>query len=150
MYFLHPIIPTFVPSNRVCLDNMDDWQAADKVANRCAIVETAEPILQTMEKDLSALIQCQPQMLMLVSGEQLKQFAKQVAAEAIEQAKGQAPNEETEQDELLTSAEVCKEFRTSRPTLWRWTKSGLLHPAKIGTKNVYRRSEIQKLIGGTI
>lgn len=90
------------------------------------------------------------QTLLLVSAGDLREFALQVVAEAIEQAKGQAPNEETEQDELLTSAEVCKEFRTSRPTLWRWTKSGLLHPAKIGTKNVYRRGEIQKLIGSAL
>ena len=103
-----------------------------------------------MANDLSDLIQCQPQMLVLVSAEQLKQFALQVAAEAIEQAKGQALDKGTPKDEMLTSDEVCKEFRTSRPTLWRWTRSGLLHPAKIGTKNVYRRSEIQKLIGGTL
>lgn len=99
-----------------------------------------------MANDLSDLIQCQPQMLVLVSAEQLKQFALQVAAEAIEQAKGQALDKNTPKDEMLTSDEVCKEFRTSRPTLWRWTKSGLLHPAKVGTKNLFSRAEIEKII----
>ena len=89
-------------------------------------------------------------MLVLVSAEQLKQFALQVAAEAIEQAKGQALDKNTPKDEMLTSDEVCKEFRISRPTLWRWTRSGRLHPAKIGTKNLYCRREIQNLIGGAL
>lgn len=48
---------------------------------------------------------------------------------------------------LISSQEIMSLFHISRSTLWRWTKNGVVTPVKSeGNKNLYRRSEIEKLI----
>lgn len=49
---------------------------------------------------------------------------------------------------LISSQEIMSLFHVSRTTIWRWTKNNVITPVKSeGNKNLYRRSEIEKLIG---
>ena len=58
-------------------------------------------------------------------------------------------NSVTEDDEIVTGAELRQWLRISAPTQWRWTKSGRLptpfrlHPHG---PNLYRKREIRALI----
>lgn len=96
---------------------------------------------------LERLLQEGSTSLVLVSIEDLTQFGREIAQRAIDEAKSltQSKNNEAE-DERLTTKEVSQRYRVSAPTLWRWQKSGLLHPLKVGAKNVYLRSEIESIM----
>ena len=56
--------------------------------------------------------------------------------------------EEAKDETYLTEAEVCKELGTTHSTLWRWAKSGYLQPIKVGKKNMWRQSDINRLKDG--
>lgn len=49
---------------------------------------------------------------------------------------------------LISSQEIMSLFHISRTTVWRWRKTGTITPVKcVGAKNLYRRSDVEKLIG---
>jgi|GEM_PF-2096011 excisionase family DNA binding protein len=49
-------------------------------------------------------------------------------------------------DNLLTVAEVTGRLRTTRNTLYRWSKSGYLRPVKIGKSVRYLETDVNNLI----
>lgn len=52
-----------------------------------------------------------------------------------------------EKDSLLSENQVIEMLSVSRPTLWRWTKNNYLPKIKIGSKNMYKSSDVQKIAG---
>lgn len=46
----------------------------------------------------------------------------------------------------LTRKETAKRLGVSLATLWKWAKEGYLVPAKIGTKVMYRASDVDALL----
>ncbi len=84
--------------------------------------------------------------LVLVNVRDLAEFAESLLDKAIEQAKVMNQKED-KGEKRLTSREVRETYRVSLPTLWRWSKAGLLHPQKIGKKNLYLQSELENAIG---
>lgn len=91
-------------------------------------------VLQTLQNN--------PQTLVLLTGAQLREFALAIIEEttqAIEQAR-------TGDNDLMTSADVRDQLKISVSTLWRYTRAGLLRPIKTGGRNLFRRSDVQKLI----
>jgi excisionase family DNA binding protein len=60
--------------------------------------------------------------------------------------KNEQPTVEAEKEEkLLTSEEVCKILRCSRPTLHRWKRAGLIDFVRIGIIR-YKQTDLEKLI----
>ena len=56
----------------------------------------------------------------------------------------------SEQEILLTPAEVAKLFRVDPKTVTRWAKAGKLTAVRtLGGHRRYRKSEIQDLLGAT-
>lgn len=51
-----------------------------------------------------------------------------------------------EEDERLTINQVVKQYHISKPTLWRWTKVGILHQIRFGGKRLYLRSELEQIM----
>jgi excisionase family DNA binding protein len=43
---------------------------------------------------------------------------------------------------FLTQKQTCELLGVSNPTLWAWTKHGIIKSYKIGTLNRYKKSEI--------
>jgi len=61
---------------------------------------------------------------------------------------GMSINRPTEQEVLLTPAEVAKMFRVDPKTVTRWAKAGKLTAIRtLGGHRRYRRSEVQALLG---
>ncbi|MDN5305554.1 MAG: Helix-turn-helix domain [Bacteroidota bacterium] len=61
--------------------------------------------------------------------------------------KNEQPTVEDEKEEkLLTSEEVCKILRCSRPTLHRWKRAGLIDFVRIGKNIRYKQTDLEKLI----
>ena len=46
----------------------------------------------------------------------------------------------------LTRKETAKMLGVSLGTLWQWAKSGYITPVKIGTKVMYRLSDVENLL----
>ena len=54
---------------------------------------------------------------------------------------------ETEKAEnAISSKKAMKILHVSQPTLWRWAHAGYLVPFKVGSKNRYRMSDIEKIM----
>ena len=67
----------------------------------------------------------------------------------IEQTKTTSQNssvDSTQNDELLTIAEVAGYLKLSRRTAWRWCKSGRLPAAKVGHQWRIARSDLEKFV----
>lgn len=46
----------------------------------------------------------------------------------------------------MTRREVARALNITLSTLWRWAKDGYLVPVKIGTKVLYRASDIDRML----
>lgn len=52
------------------------------------------------------------------------------------------------QDEYMTTNEIKAIYSVSDATLWRWAKMGLISCSKRGGKNIYLRSQIERVMKG--
>jgi len=50
-------------------------------------------------------------------------------------------------NELMTTEDVCDFLGRSSSTLQRWKKRGYLVPARIGGRLMYRRIDVEKILG---
>ena len=79
--------------------------------------------------------------LLMVSANDLKEFAESIFERAFIHAR------ETEKEEvLLTEDEVQKILNVTHSTLWRWNNTGYLHYQKAGRRNLWKKSDIEKLM----
>ncbi len=51
-------------------------------------------------------------------------------------------------DEMLTASEVATRLKVSKTTLWRWSRENYLKPLKIGSRSLYRESDVRKIMEG--
>ena len=54
--------------------------------------------------------------------------------------------EKKEEIELLTTKEVCEQFKISRTTLSNWRKKGLIEYIKIGRNIYFKKSAIMNIL----
>lgn len=47
---------------------------------------------------------------------------------------------------ILTREEAAKALKVTKTTLWRWANIGYLKPVKIGTKVLYRATDIDEIL----
>jgi len=52
-----------------------------------------------------------------------------------------------ETKEFYNIEEICKLFRISKITAYRWVKSGKLKSYKIGKSHLFKRKDIENLLG---
>jgi hypothetical protein len=55
---------------------------------------------------------------------------------------------EAENDVMIDEAVVIKRLRKSRATLWRWNANGYLPCYKLGGKNQYKQSDVERIEKG--
>ena len=80
----------------------------------------------------------------VISGDELKAFAAEIAAAAVKEFK-QITDAEREAP-TMTREEAAKALNVSLTTLWRWDNEGFLKPVKIGKKALYRRGDVEALL----
>lgn len=88
---------------------------------------------------IKELINSNPNVAITVNAVDLKEWALSLIDEA---QKAKKEQEET----YLTADEAAKYIPCSKPTLWRWNKTGYLKSVKIGSKVRYRLSDIKNLL----
>lgn len=70
----------------------------------------------------------------------------QIIAEAVDKAIAAARPQKKEM--LLSREATAKRLSVDLSTLWRWNKSGLLRPVKIGRSVYYREFDLERLERG--
>lgn len=79
---------------------------------------------------------------LVITTEDLKVFALTLIHESnVDKEKA-----ERERNTLLTTKKAAELLDVTLPTLWRWGKIGALVPVKIGSKNRYRLSDINRIL----
>lgn len=63
-------------------------------------------------------------------------------------AEHEAKKLEKQEDKMLAIDEVLQILQVTKPTLWRWNKSGYLPSVKVGKKIFYREADLKKLMEG--
>lgn len=82
-------------------------------------------------------------MLYALSLAQIKELARNAAEEILAEWKKEKDNEG---NELVTCDQAYALLSKTRPTLWRWDKTGYLKPVRVGAANMYRRSDIDAIL----
>ena len=95
---------------------------------------------------LNALIDEHPNVILQISGRDLKAFAEEIllGAKSIAMFEAEAA---AKADVLITLDEASKLLDVSKMTLYRWDKTGILKKVEIGGKRRYRKSDIERLAG---
>ena len=78
---------------------------------------------------------------LVVNATDLKEFALTILEE-----RQQVRPKEQKEDKLLSAKEAMKRLQCKEVTLWRWAKSGFLLPKKVGCRNFYRESDIERVL----
>ena len=73
--------------------------------------------------------------LYVITAEQLQEVA-QAAADKV------AAKYEAERTDRLCTTKATEILQVDKTTIWRWSNYGILHPQKIGGRNMYRYSEL--------
>lgn len=81
---------------------------------------------------------------LVVNYNDLKEICFDLVKEAFDQQK---KLKEQENGGLLDSKEAMKMLGVKAETLWRWHNMGYLCHTKIGNRNFYKRSDIEKILG---
>lgn len=79
-----------------------------------------------------------------VSATDLREFALSLFDEAKKAAEEAAAQKM--EDERLTTKEVKQRYNVGETALWRWAKRGYLTPMRLGSRRLYSRNEIEKII----
>lgn len=92
--------------------------------------------------NIKELMQAGVNISITVTPTDLKEFALAIIEEAKEMARVEKENKP---EEYLTPQEVAKICGVTNNTLWRWNRGGYLCTVKLGRKNFYQKSDIEKL-----
>lgn len=92
---------------------------------------------------ISELLKTESNIQLVVNAADLKEFAVTIMEAAKKEAEAAKKPEK-----WLTRFECAKMFGISTNTLWRWQRDGYLVPNKVGRKNLYKLSEVEKMMNG--
>ena len=91
-----------------------------------------------MNMSIKEIIDSNPNVQLVISAADLKEFALELLAEREKSS--------TKSDKYLTIAETSEKYGVSQSTLYRWSRLGYLPKHKLGGKSFYRESDIIKLL----
>ncbi|PWB06092.1 DNA-binding protein [Paramuribaculum intestinale] len=95
--------------------------------------------------DIYSMIEAGGRMKFEVTGEDLCKFAE-VLIEKAQEMKAREIAQIPTEEKWLTKKEAAAMCMVSNTTLWAWSKSGYLVPAKMGRRTLYALSDIQKIL----
>jgi len=81
---------------------------------------------------------------LVVSATDLRELVNEWCDER--EAQKEAVRKSMTESERISSFDAGKTLGVTSATLWRWAKSGYLVPIKVGRKNVYLKSDIDRIL----
>ena len=76
----------------------------------------------------------------------LREFAEHLVRQTVKELAGSVAKTDTD---YLTVDEVAEMLHVHRVTLWKWNKSGYLKHVELGSKRLYRKSDVYELLKNT-
>jgi hypothetical protein len=122
--------------------DLTDVVKPGQVRGKCFAVRVASNPAYYHMIDKTNFNPSQPETLVITSVETLKEAFQQWAEEQ-EQIRSATAN-----DAMLDESAVLQRLGKSRATLWRWNASGYLTCYKIGGKNCYKQSDVERIEKG--
>ena len=95
--------------------------------------------------DISKIINENENVMLVVSGKDLKDFANAIAHRFVSCLEIEPVQEPDNNEKLYTAKEVCDMLHVTTTTLYRWDKANYLKPVRIGAKRFYRGEDINNL-----
>lgn len=114
------------------------------VRGKCLAVRIARKLYLQNMSSKNEFITGNPETVVITSAETLK-AAFRLWAEEQEKERIMAKEEA-----MLDESVVQQRLRKSRATLWRWNTTGYLICYKIGGKNCYKESDVERIEKGTV
>lgn len=93
---------------------------------------------------IADLIKQNQNVQLVVSAADLRELVNEWCDER--EAQKEAERQSMVESERISPTEVEKTLGVTSATLWRWAKSGYLVPIKVGRKNVYLKSDIDRIL----
>jgi len=93
---------------------------------------------------ITDLIKQNQNVQLVVSASDLRELVNEWYDER--EAKKEAERKSIVESERISKTDAEKTLGVTSATLWRWAKSGYLVPIKVGRKNVYLKSDIDKIL----
>lgn len=84
--------------------------------------------------------------ILMMTADDLQNAFKEMLSNFLNEQQSKEVATENNKEKLLTTKEVKGIFQCGQTALYMWAKRGYLIPVKIGMKNYYKQSDIQKLI----
>ena len=88
--------------------------------------------------------QPQQQTLLMCDEAQLRTVIADTVKDVMKQAKAEA--EAAKEMATMTREEVAKLCNVTKPTLWRWKKTGYLVPKRAGNRVLYLKSDVERML----
>lgn len=92
-------------------------------------VVTGTRTIFKMENKTTSLIMCDEQQLREIIFSMLDEYREELRLK---------------EESFITTEQVCNKYGVSKPTLWRWDKSGKLKAKRLGRKVLYSEASIIK------
>ena len=93
---------------------------------------------------IADLIKQNQNVQLVVSASDLRELVNEWYDER--EAQKEAERKSIVESERISSTDAEKSLGVTSATLWRWAKTGYLVPIKIGRKNVYLKSDIDRIL----
>ena len=93
---------------------------------------------------IADLIKQNQNVQLVVSASDLRELVNEWYDER--EAQKEAERKSIVESERISSTDAEKSLGVTSATLWRWAKSGYLVPIKVGRKNVYLKSDIDRIL----
>lgn len=97
-----------------------------------------------MQNLISKLSEEGANVILQVSADDLKEVMRTFYQE--EKARTEEAIQKHREQPTLTRKEVSKQLGVSLTTLWKWSTTGYLVPVKIGTKALYKPSDVEEIL----
>lgn len=93
---------------------------------------------------IADLIKQNQNVQLVVSASDLRELVNEWYDER--EAQKEAERKSIVESERISSTDAEKSLGVTSATLWRWAKNGYLVPIKVGRKNVYLKSDIDRIL----
>ena len=93
---------------------------------------------------ITDLIKQNQNVQLVVSASDLRELVNEWYDER--EAQKEAERKSIVESERISKTDAEKTLGVTSATLWRWAKSGYLVPIKVGRKNVYLKSDIDRIL----
>ena len=93
-----------------------------------------------MSKLLETLTNGNQRIAVTIDGEDLMEFVQAVYEDA--QQKAAIAVEQQNSEEFVSTEQTKEMLHVCDTTLWKWAKRGKLVPQKVGSRNIYSKSDV--------